>query len=445
MAINATKPWVQGGLFSLLIFGLIALFSRDIWITIKVSGVLVLVTGLTILVSRLILILSKKCSANSTGAWRLGWANLYRRSQHNSLLIAVFAVTLMALFTLGLMRNAFWQEIKQYSQAKEVNFYLLNISAEEKPQVEAFLSSLELEFDKVYPTIVGRVTKVNGNDPSEETSEFWVYQWDVWMTWFEQLPEQQALLEGVWWPELPEVMDENVIAVSVREDVMEGAGYQLGDVLTFSIGGQRQQAKITSVRPSLRGAGVSVVFVFQPEHMSHFSHVYNMGVNIPDQHKRAVYQFGREHPTILIDGLDTWIAKTEKILKQALDGALLILLLTLFCGCLVLFAAINSSIASRQQESGLLRAFGSSRGLILGSIWIEFITVGVMASGIAIIAAEILFYALQRGFTDISFSLHPSYWLPAIILSALFIGILGVLACRKTTSTPPNQVLREVG
>ena len=441
---EGAKLWLQLLFACLALFGLIALFSKDIELTVKVCGVLVLVALLTLLLARLMLWLSKKWASRTTGFWRLGLVNMQRRHQHNTLLIAVFSTTLMALLSLTLMRNSFWHEIQEFASEEEANFYLMNISKDEKPIIEDFLTSLKLEYDDVYPTIVGRVTKVNGQSPAEDKADYWVFKWDVWMTWFDELPENQALLAGSWWPEL-EPAGEGLVNISVREDVMEELSLSLGDILTFSIGGQLQDAKITSVRPDLRGAALSVVFAFEPKDMAHHHHIYNIGLNVPPEHKKAIYQFGRKYPTIMIESIDAWLAKTQEILKQALDGALLVLLLTLFCGCLVLFAAVNSSIASRQQESGLLRAFGSSQKLILGSVWVEFVTVGLISGFIAVVASEILFYQLQSIIVEVPFIFHYQYWLPVIGGSALLVGLLGVAACKSTVSTPPNEVLRNAG
>ena len=437
---KSTHLWVQGLLAGLALFGLIALFSKDILITLKISGALVIIVVLTLVFAKLTLLASKKWSASSRGFWRLGLVNLQRRSKHNTLLIAVFSTTLMALLSLTLVRNDFWQEIRDYADRDEVNVYIMNITETQKPFVESFLSDLALEHDKLYPPIVGRVTHVNDNPPDEELADNWIYKWDIWMSWQEKVPEDQALLKGMWWPELS--YDPSVFNVSVREDIIEDNKLELGDVLTFSLSGQPQKAKVTSVRPNLREKGFSLPFLFDPKAMVDYDPIYNMGVNVPPEHKRVLYQFGREYPTLIIESLDTWLAKTQKILKQALDGALIVLLITLACGCLVMLAAVNSSIASRQQESGLLRAFGSSQKLILGSVWVEFITVGMLSGIIAIVASEVLFHQLQNFVSDVPIILHYEYWLPVLLGGALFVGILGVIACRSTVSTPPSVVLR---
>ena len=44
--------------------------------------------------------------------------------------------------------------------------------------------------------------------------------------------------------------------------------------------------------------------------------------------------------------------------------------------------------------------------------------------------------------SDVPIILYYEYWLPVLFGGALFVGILGVIACRSTVSTPPSVVLR---
>ncbi len=442
LQLNAAKTWVQATFACCALFGLIAVFSKNLELTLKVCLALIVVAALTLILARFTIWLSKKWSVRSRGFWRLGLVNLQRRYQHNTMLIAVFSTTLMALLVLALMRDAFWQDIQEYGMSEEVNFYMMNISQEQKSLVQDFLEPLDIEHGMLSPFVAGRLTGVNGKEPDEEHSDYWIYNREIWMTWKQELPEEQVLLSGSWWPDL-DPRQEEVLLLSLRQDIAENGGLKIGDQLTFLFAGQQRLAEVTSIRQESEGAEFNFAFVFEPKYIQHFHHTYIMALDVPPEHKAAVYRFGREHPTIVMESFEAWLAKTKKILQQALDGALLVLLLTLFCGCLVLFAAVNSSIASRKQETGLLRAFGSGQRLILGSIWLEFVLVGLVSGVIAVVASEILIYQLQNMFSEVPFIFHYQYWLPVVAGSALFIGLLGAVACRSVVTTPPNVVLTD--
>lgn len=121
----------------------------------------------------------------------------------------------------------------------------------------------------------------------------------------------------------------------------------------------------------------------------------------------------------------------------------LVLWLTLAGGCLVLLAAVMSSIDSRKQEAGLLRALGSSRQLILGSVLIEFAVLGFLAGLIAVMGAELLLLCLQSLVFKNPVQPHYIYWLASPLAGSAFVALLGVACCRHVVTTPPIVVLRE--
>src|SRR5690606_22700595 len=117
---------------------------------------------------------------------------------------------------------------------------------------------------------------------------------------------------------------------------------------------------------------------------------------LPAEQKSFINTLLHDHPTILVMELDRIIEQIRSIVNQVSDGVLLVLWLTLIGGCLVLFAAGMGSIAARKQQAGLLRALGSPRQLIVGSICAEFAILGALAGLIAIIGTEILLISLQK-------------------------------------------------
>ena len=95
-------------------------------------------------------------------------------------------------------------------------------------------------------------------------------------------------------------------------------------------------------------------------------------------------------------------------------------------------------------ESAILRALGAPRRLILGSLLIEFATLGFFAGFLATMAAELSVYILQTLAMEMRYT--PTFWIwPVGILSgALIIGSLGVFSCRKVVSVAPVMVLRDL-
>ena len=120
-------------------------------------------------------------------------------------------------------------------------------------------------------------------------------------------------------------------------------------------------------------------FIFEPGSLDTYSPTFITSIYLPAQQKSFINQLLLDHPTILVMELDRIIEQIRSIVNQVSDGVLLVLWLTLIGGCLVLLAAVMGSIAARKQQAGLLRALGSSRQLIVGSICAEFAILGFLA------------------------------------------------------------------
>ncbi len=74
-------------------------------------------------------------------------------------------------------------------------------------------------------------------------------QRDLNLTWTEQLPKDNQATAGSWWPsnQTPKT-DSTLYQVSVENDLAKELGVDVGDQLTFHIGGTDYPAQISSLR-----------------------------------------------------------------------------------------------------------------------------------------------------------------------------------------------------
>jgi putative ABC transport system permease protein len=184
-------------------------------------------------------------------------------------------------------------------------------------------------------------------------------------------------------------------------------------------------------------------FIFEPGSLDTYSPTFITSIYLPTQQKSFINQLLLDHPTILVMELDRIIEQIRSIIDQVSDGVLLVLWLTLIGGCLVLLAAVMGSIAARKQQAGLLRALGSPRQLIVGSICAEFAILGFLAGLIAIVGTELLLISLQKFVLETAIQPHYIFWLISPLSGAVFVSALGYICCRHVVTTPPAVVLRE--
>jgi len=444
--IRTSRPqlWFQIISAIIAVVVLVALFSRDLRLALTVTLALAIVLLITLLVAYALLKLSKYWVSRAGGAWRLAFSSLQKNSGQSMTQILVFAVAMMLLLTITIIRTSLINEWKIQIPEHAPNHYLTNIPADDVSKLKQSLESNINQAVLIMPNVRGRLVEINGVEPTKDVREKNnALQRELNLTWATQLPSDNKIVSGQWWDKWQKSTDQ-LAGVSVEEATAKALDLKLGDKLRFSVGGLNLDAEIASIRSlDWKTMRLNYFFIFEPDALAQFSPTYMSSIYLDEQHKPFLYQLLREHPTILLIEFDRIIESIRKVMDQVTDGVQLVLWLTLVGGCLVLWAAVMGSLESRKQEAGLLRALGASRRLVLGGVLIEFALMGVLAGMIAILGAECLLLSLQKYIFKIPLQPHFLYWLLSPVLGCTLVTVLGLLGCRPVLITPPVIVLRE--
>lgn len=444
LAVNMPQVWLQALLALLAVLVLVILFSRDIELALSISGALLAVILITIAAAYGLLLLSKKMVLRLGGFWRLAFANLQRQRGQSLVQILVFSIAIMLLFTLTIVRTSLIEEWKVQVPDEAPNHFLVNIPPAELQDVQAILAENQVRPEPLYPMMRARLTHINGVETTEEQrSVANALRRELNVTWSDTMAEDNKIITGLWWDKWQRSAA-NLPGVSVEVDTAKEIGLNIGDKLQFSFGGLLLDAEVASFRSlDWRSMRPNFFFIFEPGSLDTYSPTFITSIYLPADQKSVINKLLLDHPTILVMELDRIIGQIRSIINQVSDGVLLVLWLTLIGGCLVLLAAVMGSIAARKQQAGLLRALGSPRSMIVGSICAEFAILGFLAGLIAIIGTEILLISLQTFVLETPMQPHYIYWLISPLSGAVFVSALGYICCRHTVTTPPAVVLRE--
>lgn len=444
LAINSIHLWLQVTMAFCAILLLIVLFSQDLLLAASVIVALSCVLLLTAGLAWCLLYLSQRFAGNAGSVWRLAVANLQRRKEQTLVQIVVFAIAIMLLLALTIVRTSLIDEWQLQVPKDAPNHFLVNIPPHDIAAVQQLLDDEYLAREQLYPMVRGRLTHINGAELTEDQrTENGVFNREANLTWTDTLATDNKIVAGQWWdkwqPGTP-----SLTGVSVEAELAKTAGLKLGDHLTFSLGGLILEAEVASFRTlDWRSMKPNFFFIFAPGSLDAYSPTYITSLYLPLEKKAFINQLLRQHPTVLVIELDRIIDQIRTIVTQVSNGVQLVLWLTLMGGFLVLFAAVTSSIDSRKQEVGLLRALGSPRRLMLGSVWLEFAILGFLAGLIAVIGAEILLVNLQYWVLKTPIQPHYLYWLIGPAIGSFLVGSLGAYSCRIVINTAPAVVLRE--
>lgn len=444
MSVNVAHVWLQVALAFFALLLLILLFSQDLMLALSVILGLSAVLIVAVIMAMALLKLSRQWATNAGSVWRLAVANLHRRREQSLMQIVVFAIAIMLLLSLTMVRTSLIDEWQMQLPDNAPNHFLVNIPPHNVEAVQQMLDTENLTREQLYPMVRGRLTHINGEEITEaQRNENGVFNREANLTWTDTLAADNEIVEGLWWNEWKAVT-EGSHGVSVEAELAKEAGLKIGDRLSFSLGGLMLDAEIASLRTlDWRSMKPNFFFIFSPGALESYSPTYITSLYLPIEKKSFINQLLREYPTLLVIELDRIIDQIRTIVTQVSDGVQLVLWLTLAGGVLVLLAAVTSSIDSRKQEVGLLRALGSSRRLMVGSVWAEFSILGCLSGVIAVVGAEILVVSLQYWVFESPVQPHYIYWVLGPLVGTLLVGSLGALSCRSVVNTPPAVVLRE--
>ena len=431
--------WVQALLALAAVSLLIGLFSRQWSLALSVILALVVLVVMALLLAWLLLSLSRRLSSGAGSIWRLALANLQRRRGQSLMQLVIFAVAFMLLIGLTLVRSSLIEDWRVQLPEEAPNHFLVNIAPEEVAPIQKFLDRNQIDRQPLYPMVRGRLTHINGElrEAGDRLNR------EANLTWTDQVSEDNEVVAGQWWDQWSGA---ELSGVSVEQDLAKDLGLELGDRLTFSIGGLETRAVIASLRTlDWQSMNPNFYFIFEPGALDEFSASYMTSAYIPSEQKALINRLMRDYPTLLLIELDRVFEQIRSVVARVTQGIQLVLVLTLVGGALVLLAAVNSSLESRKQEAGLLRALGSPRRLVVGSVWAEFSVLGGLSGLLGVVGAEALLFSLQYWVMDIPIQPHYGYWLLGPVLGAALVGTLGALGCRSVIHTPPAVVLRQAG
>lgn len=444
LIVNVPQVWLQIGLAVFAMVALVGLFSRNLKITLSSTLGLLVVLIVACVVSWLLLKISKLFMSNLGGVWRLAFAGMQKRKGQSVVQVAIFSVALMLLLTLTIIRTSFIAEWQEQIPANSPNHYIGNMNAADVAEFKQFLLDRHIGVSPIYPVVRVRIANINSIEPSEELrNRHPAFKQELHVTDFNSLASDHEIVEGQWW-DLWQKSALDSVGVSVDAEFAKLIGLHIGDQLAFSVGGLALNAEVASFRRiDRKSLHQNFLFIFEPTALDRFSPIYGSSAFIPTGDTQYFNHFAREHPNLLILNFGGMIENIQKIISQVSNGIGLVLWLTLGAGCLVLFAAVMGSIESRKQEAGLLRALGSSRRLMLGSVLVEFAILGFLSGLIAIVGAESFLFALQHLVFKNEMQPHYAYWFVSPLIGMGFIATLGVVCCRSVVVTPPAVVLRE--
>jgi putative ABC transport system permease protein len=281
------------------------------------------------------------------------------------------------------------------------------------------------------------------SDLEELPEGAWVLRGERGLTYSDDLPPGNSLVEGEWWDD----DYDGEPLVSVDAEFARAIDLEIGDYLTIGILGIERDVRVANLRViDWESMGFNYALVFSRNAIDDAPH--NLAATIELNDKSASGEMLRQmvarFPSSSMIEIGQVLTEARTILQQVGAATLAAASVAVLAGLAVLMGAIAAARASRTYDTVVLRVLGASRRQVLGMQLAEY---GLLALLLAVVA-------LALGSTLAWFVITELFefdWLPnwQEVLAVLGIGLVLVLAFALGGSLPllkakPAQALREL-
>lgn len=376
-------------------------------------------------------------TSGAGAAWRFGLASVARRSGASAIQIAGLGLGLTVILLLGLVRTELLDQWRTSLPPDTPNHFLINVRENQVDDTRRSLAELGVADPVLFPMATGKLVSVNGRESgSQRLSE----RRDGTMnfSWTDQLPAANRITGGRWFD--ASERDE----ISLEGPWAERMGIQLGDELTFDVGGIPVSGEVTSLRAvEWDSFEVNFFILVKPATARGVPHQSIASFHLDKAQAPGLIELVRRFPNVSILDVDDLMKKVREVIDRVTTAVEFVFLFTLAAGVMVLFAALQITQGERIYEGALLRTLGADRRQLRAGVLAEFSVLGGVAGLLSGVAAVAIGIALGRFVFDIAFVPTPATLLVALaagLAGALLVGIRGN---RRVVRTLPIRILRD--
>ena len=440
----AWNSWAIYGLGLAMMSLLNYWFSQDLTMTLIIilGGFSVLLILLFLL--QLLLFLANRILPKTklSMTMRFAWQQINRDRYRTSIQILAFALTMMVMLIIGIVRNDLLQDWQKNLPQDSANFFAMNIQSYQVDNYQQDLERAGFTTSTAFPMVPGRLIAINHISVKDDQrySQDPAVQRDLVLSGGDALPVGNTVTIGKWFN--PESSKSEL---SIAENLSSRLGLNIGDELTFDVAGQKITARISSVRKVDWGSLKPNFFIiFSPDIVEQLPLNYLTSFYVPEDKNNELTQIIRDYPGITLLDMSQVLVQIQGLLGQVTLAVEYLLVLVLLAGVLVLLAALHSSLDDRLQQGAILRTLGAKRQQLQLMQWLEFMLLGVLAGIIAVAGAEVICWVLYEKLFQMQYPWHLNYWLWIPLSSGFLIALLANRSLTTVIKQPPLVILRKL-
>lgn len=334
------------------------------------------------------------------------------------------------------------------------NLLLFDIQIDQLVGVQALLPEDARASAEVSPIVTSRIAAINGRtadelrelpDGEETRPERWALRREYRNTYRPELGRAESLVEGEWWDAYDRAPGD-IPRLSLETDVAQSLRVELGDTVTWDVGGVLVPSLVTSFRTvDWNRLEPNFFAILEPGSLDEAPQNIVMIVRVEDEQERARFQrdLVGDFPNVSALDFSRVQEAIDSVLTRVRQAVGFLGAFSALAGVLVLIGALATSRVQRLREGALLKTLGARRRQVLTVLMAEYLALGSIATASGLIlaigaAAWVVPELFEMDFTVRLTSLGIIW--TAVVGLTVAVGLLG---SRDLLRRPPLPILRE--
>lgn len=351
--------------------------------------------------------------------FRISIRNISRKQDLANLQIIVFSLLIGLGVSLYLIQTTFLQSWLQQLPEKTPNYFVLNLLKDEVTIFEKELTAIGIKTEKFYPSIRGRLTKINDKQVQ--------YHRPLNLTFAYELPKDNKLVSGTWFD-----ASANTGELSIDDTFAKRIGAKLGDELTFNADGKDITARITSMREiNWNNFRPNFYVIYQPKIAEGLAATYISSFYVEYSKLKDLNAILDKTPGANLLDIDEIIDNMQDVLDMMIKIISYVWNFTLIVGIILLYAITKSLLPDRIADIEVMRKIGIQLRQVKKLYFIEYAILGTVATVAGVLFSVITTSIVAKKVFETSLILNISNIIVILLVSMFSLTFIPYLFSRS--------------
>ncbi len=342
------------------------------------------------LLSKLIIYFLKKFKSSPIISLKISIKNITQTKSITPITVMSLGLGVTLLLTLALVGTNFQREIAKSIPDIAPDYFFVGIQKGEREKFKKGILNMDPNASiEIVPMVSSGIVKINGVDPNTyikpDNDSYWVIGSERRSSWVENIPDDNAILDGKWW----DLSNPNQLQISLDAKVAKDFNIRLGDIFTLNVYGREIEGEVINFREvDYRDLSINFAMLFNPQFAKKMPHEYLATAKF-NSDKFDETEMVQIMPSLSIIKIADYLSKVTAVLNKVFIAVTLISAVTIIIGLIVISSAIMVQGKVKEYQNLVFKILGFSKKQIVFSSLIEFIIIFKSVILIAILFAVI--------------------------------------------------------